>query len=287
MEVVRAITSQQWLLAGDTYYCSSQVWDSRLSDTFLCDRVLPLVDYVVSSGSLRKMLGWQTLPFDILQRQYLAVLPAITPPSTADMERMTRIIQELTHRFDNKKCTENDLRSLAQALDGKAWVPVSDGHYLSPHRTILQHADLGSCFHQVSHAFVADPRAARFFRAMGIPDRPSHEALYIELDDISFKLEKNDIDGHAKRNLISTSLKILREVFRHESSAPQHLDRSRILIPTSSNVLNPIDSTFFNDLGSDITGDEDIALAHPDISASLAETMGLVRRRTIYPEAYS
>ncbi|KAG9011147.1 hypothetical protein FRB94_009073 [Tulasnella sp. JGI-2019a] len=275
MEVVRSTTSQRWLPAGGTYYCSSDVWDRRSSDVYLCDRVLPLVDYVVSSPSLRKILGWQTLPFDILKQQYLAVL---SQGATPDTNRITYIIQAVAQRFEEKSCTRMDLESLAQALNGQPWVPVSEGRCLSLDRTMLQHADLGDRFHLVLHILLTDQRVLRCLQAMGVPDRPPYNALYEELEKISSELAQPGIEEHIRRTLISTSLKILREVFRRDPSAnTAYLDRTRILIPTSTDCLHPIDSTFFNDMGPDISGNETISLAHPDISTSFAETMGLAR----------
>ncbi|KAG9002100.1 hypothetical protein FRB93_011873 [Tulasnella sp. JGI-2019a] len=275
MDTVCAITSQKWLLADGVYYRPSQAWDRRPSDVPICDRVLPLVDYVVSSPSLRKILGWETLPFDVLKRQYLAVLSEGAVPDT---KRIAHIIQVLAQRLDAKSCTKADLESLTQALDDKPWVPVSDEKCLPRNRTVLQHADLGPHFHQVSHILLADQRVQMCLRAMGIPDWPSFDSLYVELAEISLELAHPGLDEHARRALVSTSLKILREIFQRDSSANSGcLDRARILIPTSTDRLYSIDSTFFNDTGLETSANGNIALAHPDISAGFAETMGLVR----------
>ncbi|KAG9010519.1 hypothetical protein FRB94_010285 [Tulasnella sp. JGI-2019a] len=275
VEVIRSITSQRWLPVGRTFYRPSDVWDHRSSDVYLCDRVLPLVDYVVSSPSLRRILGWQMLPFDILKQQYLAVLSELPTPDT---NRIIHVIQAVSQRFEEQLCTTVDLGSLAQSLDGQPWVPVSDGRCLSAHRALLQNVDLGGRFCQVLHVLLDDQRVQECLRAMGVPDRPSCNALYEELEEISSELARPKIDVYRRRALISTSLKILREVFWQASSTSTvHLDRNRILVPTSMHCLHPINSTFFNDIGPDISDDESVSLAHPDISTSFAETMGLER----------
>ncbi|KAG8998909.1 hypothetical protein FRB94_006526 [Tulasnella sp. JGI-2019a] len=271
-EVVHAITSSPWLPTRNTYCRSSEGWDRRRADLLLCNRVLQIVNYVVSTPRLRKVLGWQKLPFDVLKNQYLKIVSDVTP----DRKTITLIIQALARCLGSKSCSEADLEDLAQALDGKACVPTSDGRCLPLRSMVLESVDLGSRFHQTPRNLMDDQRVLRCFRVMGVPNRPTYDALYNGLADISSELKQPDLDENAKRILVSTSLKILSEVFHRDSSIAR-VDRSRILIPTSTFLLHPVDSTFFNDMSSDISGNEDTFRAHPDISASFADTMGLVR----------
>ncbi|KAG8885286.1 hypothetical protein FRB97_001732 [Tulasnella sp. 331] len=119
-EVADAVTTKSWLLAGSTYCSSSQSWDKRPSDLPLCDQTLPLVNYVVLSPHLRKILGWQIVPFDILKRQLLAVVPEVALPTGPQTERIKILIQALAHRLDMESCTENDLKSLGQTLNDRS-----------------------------------------------------------------------------------------------------------------------------------------------------------------------
>ncbi|KAG8987331.1 hypothetical protein FRB94_006525 [Tulasnella sp. JGI-2019a] len=278
-EAVPAIQSKPWLLASgpwpledDTYICPSQGWDMRPDDIPLCNRVLPMVNHVVTSARLRIVLGWQTLPFDVLKQQYLAVVSDVTTPETKDV---IPIVKELAKRLYLETCTEADLQTLAQNLEGKPWVPATHELCLPSSRMVLKHVELRSRFHQV---LPIDQAVLRCFQVMGIPDRPTYDTLCAVLSEISEELSQSEIDGDTTRILISTSLKILSEIFQyHPSTAAVEPGRSRILIPTSTDVLHPMNATLFNDMGSDILGMDDIFLAHPDISADDAETMGLIK----------
>lgn len=107
--------------------------------------------------------------------------------------------------------------------------------------------------------------------------RPSYELLYTAIAEISLELAHPNLGERDRDVLVSSSLKVLREIFQRDASDRAELDRSRIWIPTTASLLHSIDSTVFNDMGSDHLRDDQVVIAHPDISSSFAKTLGLLR----------
>ncbi|KAG8868613.1 hypothetical protein FRB97_002163, partial [Tulasnella sp. 331] len=275
---VSAVTVHPWLLAGNTYCSSSQSWDKRRSDLPLCDLILPSVNYVVSSTYLRKVLGWQTLPFDILKRQLLAVVSKVAIPTGPKMERIINFIQALARCLDIKSYTDNELKSLGRSLGDRPWVPVASEHSLPLHRTTLQPIDLGPRIQQILPSLLTDPLVKRVLGLIGVPSRPSYEVLYKEMAEISRQLEQPGLMEQEREVLVSTSINFLRELFERDSlDSHGRLDRSRILVPTTKSLLRPIDSTVFNDVKLAHPDNNNIYLAHPDITWSFANTLCLLR----------
>ncbi|KAG8870385.1 hypothetical protein FRB97_009805, partial [Tulasnella sp. 331] len=276
--VVAAVAAQPWLLAGNTYCSSSKSWDKRRSDLPLCDRILPSVNYVVSSTYLRKVLGWQTLPFDILRRQLLAVVSDGAIPPGSKKEGIINLIQALARCLDIKSCTESELESLGHTLGDRSWVPVASEHSLPLHRTTLQPIDLGLRIQQVLPSLLTDPLVTRVLRLIGVPSRPSYELLYTEIAEISCQLEQHRLEEQERKVLVSTSINFLRELFERDGlDSHGRLDRSRIQVPTTKSLLRPIDSTVFNDIELEHPDSNKIYLAHPDITWSFANTLRLLR----------
>ncbi|KAG8994150.1 hypothetical protein FRB94_009076 [Tulasnella sp. JGI-2019a] len=268
------IISQQWLPVGDQMYSPSQCWDQRPSDRDLCDRVLPLVDIKLKSNELRRLLGWQTLPFDVLMRQFIVAVSSARP-SQGDYNRIDALIRRLAHDVANNTCTEEDLTCLGEALGSKPWVPVSGGLCAPSHRCVIANFEVTSRFHRVSRHLLEDAKVSKFLATMGVPDRPSNDVLYEEIKCISSELYQSGLAIDAKSQLVTSAISILQALSRHLGPL---LDRSRILVPCEAMTLEPFDTIIYNDVG-DKLGDIplDYKTAHSDISSALAGRLGLMR----------
>ncbi|KAG8876541.1 autophagy protein atg9 [Tulasnella sp. 331] len=275
--LVECINSQPWLPAVGQFFFPSQCWDRRPSDRYLCDRILPLVEINLRSRSLRRALGWETLSFDILKKQLLAVV-SNDGPAEDDMIRINALIQRLSdmHDFDPKACSKDDLKSLTHTLCSKSWVPISGTVCIPSHRAVLMDTEVNLRFYQVSLQLITDPKVRRFFAVMGVLDRPSIEALYEENISIASELHQADLEHGAKTRLISSAISVLTALHHRETGSK--LDRSRLYVPTKEMTLEKFDSIIFDD-GSDTSGEipSGYKIAHPDISPALARQLGLMR----------
>ncbi|KAG9022499.1 hypothetical protein FRB95_014681 [Tulasnella sp. JGI-2019a] len=269
------VTSQPWLPVGDQMYSPSQCWDQRPSDRNLCDRVLPLVDIKLKSGELRRLFGWQTVPFDVLMRQFIAAVSS-GRPSKGDHDRIDALIRQLAYDVAGNTCTEEDLTSLRQALGSNPWVPVSGGSCMPSHRTVLEDFEVTSRFYQVSRHLAADSVVSKFLAIMGVPNRPSTETLYEEITCISSELYQSGLTTDTKHLLIASAISILQVLSRRHSGSS--LDHSRILVPCEAMTLEPFDTMIYNDIG-DKLGDipSEYKMAHPDVPPALARRLGLMR----------
>ena len=261
--VVDSLTKHRWLPASGGYHLASECWDMRPDDAPLCNLVLPIVQAEVTS-SLRNVLGWDRVSFDIIKQQFIKVLAArssLTGNSkTQDTRPIIAILRELADQYADGSCTDLDLEGLLEAIGDQAWVPITMKQLHVAEYTTIDAANLGPAFRQV-HAQLQDDYVLPLLEQMGVLERPSLEILRSKLFAIS----------HDPRPDTKVALKILDEVV---SRAP-HLDLNDILVPTTTHNLEPAKNVIYDDIGHGSTIPDGCYAAHPSVSLALAKKLGL------------
>ena len=134
----------------------------------LFDRVWPLLlpGIVISSGSLRSTLGWNTrIPFEIIQQQIERELEHGTAPSTCS--RLEVIVGELGRRVGELQ-DHPVLHSLKDSLGSKLWIPTNEGTLCSTSRAVVNtRVAIPPGFHPVSITLIAGPGVRNLLILLG------------------------------------------------------------------------------------------------------------------------
>ncbi|KAG8947704.1 hypothetical protein FRC04_010548 [Tulasnella sp. 424] len=276
--VAATLRNSPWIPIGGTFYRPSECWDSRSTEVFLCDMVLPRITFTIGSSHLRDCLGWTRLSFEVLKKQLLAVLHADPNRSGTsrmdDSDRVEAVLKEFASEFKVGRASVEQIGSLVEELGDADWVPTSRGNRVQARRSTLEPMYLGTKFLPVSPALLQATGMEDLLLKMGISKRPSLEALYSALQEISNELSEPVIAHHERDARIRTALSILEETNRHRDSP--EFDTQRLLIPTESSVLALAPTVLFNDMGdAPPTPQPGLFFAHPSVSSALAYDLGL------------
>ncbi|KAG8988700.1 hypothetical protein FRB90_002598, partial [Tulasnella sp. 427] len=278
--IVKLLTEPAWLPAANGWHTAAESWDSRARDTLLCDLTLPRVPFTVSSNSLRNALGWSRVPFETLQSQLLKALEHESGTSDRTqanaLNRIEAVLKELASETPAERLSEQEIQLLAEGLGDVAWVPSSSNTLCVGRRCILEQVDLGTKYHSVSPSLLQAPGMQSLLAQMGIPKRPTPASLYSTLREISHELLPSHISLTAQRDLIRTSISLLEELSPTIQGKVEEFEKT--LVPTESYQLAPAPKVLYNDQGGDpISPSEGFQFAHPSLSLSLSNIIGLRR----------
>ncbi|KAG8947696.1 hypothetical protein FRC04_010540 [Tulasnella sp. 424] len=279
-ETIEVLVSSAWLPVADKFYTPSECWDSRPNDAILCDLVLPRISVTVNTQDLRHCLGWTRVPFAILQTQLIESLKtnadSSETPQTDALDRIEAVLKELASEFQAGRVFQEDIGSLAEALEDYAWVTTNSRNRCASRQAMLGQIDFGMRYYPVAPYLLRFPGMEALLRQMGIPDRPSQVSLLSTLRDISQELSETDITGPTRDGLVHTSILILNELSQAMDGNEFELEKT--LIPTDTCQLAPALQVLFNDVGGDPPCPAiGLQFAHSQVSASLANAIGLRR----------
>ncbi|KAG8947694.1 hypothetical protein FRC04_010538 [Tulasnella sp. 424] len=279
-EIVGVLVRSTWLPAADAFYTPSQCWDSRMKDAMLCDLVLPRIPVTVNTQYLRDSFGWTRVPFGVLQSQLLKVLETTANSSeispTDSLDRIEAVLKELASEWQARRISQEDIMSLVEALEDVAWVPTISRSRCAARRAMLEQIDLGMKYHLVTPSLLNFVGMEALLKQMGINSRPTQASLFSTLREISTELSEADLALRTRDGLVRTSVLILEEICR--SMEGKDSEFQRILVPTESWQLAPAPEVLFNDMGGDPTSSPPgFQFAHPQVSAELANNLGLRR----------
>ncbi|KIO18247.1 hypothetical protein M407DRAFT_32080, partial [Tulasnella calospora MUT 4182] len=277
-DVIAVLRNSAWIPIGQTFYRPSDCWDSRFSDAYLCDMVLPRIAFVIESSHLREYLDWTRMPLDVVKKQLRAVLDANPNRSNMsrmeDSDRVEALLKELASLFRDGRLSQDRIASVVEVLGDADWVPISRGQRVQARRSTLEQIYLGSKFHQVSASVIQVTGMQELLGLMGILKRPSLESLYSALQEISNELAEPGIVHHTRDSLIRGSISILEETCRSRDG-PQ-FDIQQLFIPTELSTLALAPSVLFNDMrDSPLSPQPGLFFAHASLSPALAYTIGL------------
>ncbi|KAG8925568.1 hypothetical protein FRC01_009980 [Tulasnella sp. 417] len=280
--IVKVIRDATWIPVENKFYRPSDCWDSRPRDASLCDRVLPRVKVEISSPIVRASLGWDVIPFDVLRRQLMA-LTDVRPESQAVgaeniSDSIRAILKELASRFRSGQCDRDELGQLADQLQDKDWVPVSEDRQIKA-RLSWQPSDasakpLASRFFPVSALLLKHDGMRALLTCMRIPKCPSTAELYSSQENISKELSQSGLDSSSREVLIRAAIDIALEIRHHREN--YGIRQFPVLVPSESGTLIRSEDVLFNDAGL-VSGRplEGTQFAHPLISQKLARDLGL------------
>ncbi|KAG8972493.1 hypothetical protein FRC05_009846 [Tulasnella sp. 425] len=279
-EIVEVLVSSAWLPVADALYTPSECWDSRPKDAMLCDLVLPRIPVTVDTQYLRDCLGWTRVPFGILQSQLLKVLETSANSSeispTNALDRIEAVLKELASEWQARRISQEDIMSLVEVLEDAAWVPTISRNRCAARRAMLEQIDLGMKYHLVAPSLLHFAGMEALLKQMGIHSRPTQASLFSTLREISTELSEADIALRTRDGLVRTSVLILEEIC--QSMEGKDSEFQRILVPTKSWQLAPAPEVLFNDTGGNpISSPPGFQFAHPQVSAELANNLGLRR----------
>ncbi|KAG9044331.1 hypothetical protein FS837_008337 [Tulasnella sp. UAMH 9824] len=277
-DVITVLRTSPWIPIGGTFHRPSECWDSRSSDAYLCDMVFPRITFVIGSSHLREHLGWTRVPLNVLKKQLRAVLDAnpnrTNTSSMDDSDRVEALLRELASMFRNGRLSQEEIGSLVEELGDADWVPISRGHRVQARRSTLESTHLSPRFHRVSYSVLQFTGMQELLAQMGISNRPSLEALYSALQEISHELADPRIAHLTRDSLIRSAISILEETCRSRDG--MGFDVQQLLIPTEASTLAPVPSVLFNDMGDLApTPQPGLSFVHPFLSPALAQTIGL------------
>ncbi|KAG8927361.1 hypothetical protein FRC01_007588, partial [Tulasnella sp. 417] len=281
--LVEALRQKTWIPIGGQFYQSSDCWDSRSADSLLCDWVLRRVSLEVASPGLRKCLGWDLVPFDVLRRQMRAVTSACPEcqVSAADelSARIKAILKTLALRLGDGDCTQDELETLLAELGDAKWVPVSEDRRVEARRAWLPsdalEQDLGSRFFPVSVSLLKEEGMRELLTCMRLPKRPSVSDLHLALSEISEELSQPDLDVRLQEDLIRAAIDIGIEICRDRDLT--EAEQPSLLVPVSQGTLVDAQNVLYNAMGVDTSQDppDGKQFAHPLVSPLSASKLGM------------
>ncbi|KAG8927363.1 hypothetical protein FRC01_007590 [Tulasnella sp. 417] len=273
---VSSLRSKEWLPAKGQLRRASECWDAKEADTLLCDRVLPTIPLVITSPHLRTLLGWQSVPNGILQRQLLDVLDGKVGSSDETHGRVRAVLEKLASRFQNGELGSDELGDLVTDLreGGFDWVPVTGGRLVRAERCTLEPVDLGTQFPSVSTSLLKLDGMENLLIRMGVLPRPSLKELRETLREISSELSRDEMDAPSKESLIRASIGIAEEMW-HGREQPD-FDHASLLVPTDTGLLAEAATIIVNDMGLEShRPPEGMHFAHPLLPIATARRFGI------------
>ncbi|KAG9048531.1 hypothetical protein FS837_012661 [Tulasnella sp. UAMH 9824] len=283
-ELMETLHQRAWIPSGDQIYKLSDLWDSRATDTLLCDWALHILPIEISSSSFRISIGWDVVPFDVLRRQLLEVTGGCLDCQVNATEeisgRIKAVLKTLAARLMDGLCTDEEIQHLADELGDAEWVPISEGRRMKARRTWLPtdlksaHRHLGSRFFPVAETLLKEDGMKDLLTCMGIPERPSHADLYASQLEILSELLQLGAEDNARNDLIRASIELALEMCRNRN--PEELSQLPLLVPTESGTLVEAENVLYNDMEMDAQRLQDgTQFAHPLLSQASAKALGL------------
>ncbi|KAJ7578449.1 hypothetical protein C8J56DRAFT_967961 [Mycena floridula] len=223
------------------------------------DEVLPLLDDIQVSPSLRASFGWdKPLPFSTLTRQ----LELVIAKGDEAYKKLRALIKELAQRY----LSGEDIRAIMVITRDKKWIPISSGRLAKTSHAVFTLPVALSGFYEIPHTLTERHEVREFLSQMGCSDRPSIEILAAELR----KLQVASVGT----STVEQGIQILRAL-------PFDMDdreRDQIVVPDSESIFKPVSEVYFNDLGDRAYYEVgDTCLAHPALDEQIARKLRMRR----------
>ncbi|KAF8205699.1 hypothetical protein K438DRAFT_1818327 [Mycena galopus ATCC 62051] len=216
----------------------------------LFDLVLSTVEGRVYNEKLRRSLGWDSIPTNVLQDQLQHALTHV-------QHRYDRLHALITE-FSRRPLSDQQIASLKLTVSNRAWI-VETRHALLRSESTLR----GRI--KIVPPSLLKGRGTNFLQKMGCTANPCFETLMAEVQVL---LEQRP-DRSGK--MLKDAIELLKEIAPMLPGRSQE-DYERIFVPGKDGGLHPISQVYFVDCVSDFLPETGFA-AHPTVSESLAREL--------------